>query len=83
MLVDVRLSCERQVETRDPKTGDLLRLNADDDTTTLGDLVRAERFGAGSSDQKNMDAEMAKAIAADGMFKVSLKVSPIKAVVGY
>lgn len=64
-------SSRSQFETRDPKTGDLLRLNADDDTTTLGDLVRQERFGAGAADTKNMDAEIAKAIAGDGAFRVS------------
>lgn len=59
-----------KVETRDPKTGEMIRLNADDDTTTLGDLVRQERFGGGSADQKNLDAELARSIATDGKFDV-------------
>lgn len=59
-----------QFETRDSKTGELTRYNADDDTTTLGELVRQERFGAGSSDQKNMDATMAAAIAGDSHYDV-------------
>ncbi|WWD16329.1 hypothetical protein CI109_100755 [Kwoniella shandongensis] len=58
-------------ETRD-KEGNLLRYNADDDTQTLGELVRQERFGAGSKDQKNIDAEMATAIAGDARFNDDL-----------
>ncbi|RSH94889.1 hypothetical protein EHS25_004695 [Saitozyma podzolica] len=54
-------------ETRD-RQGNLLRYNADDDEQTLGELVRQERFGAGSADQKNLDAEMATAIAGDARF---------------
>ncbi|WVR03641.1 hypothetical protein IAU60_000636 [Kwoniella sp. DSM 27419] len=55
-------------ETRD-KDGNVIRYNADDDTQTLGELVRQERFGAGADDQKNMDMEMAAAIARDGKFQ--------------
>ncbi|WVQ83928.1 hypothetical protein IAT38_006072 [Cryptococcus sp. DSM 104549] len=55
-------------ETRD-KEGNLLRYNADDDEQSLGELVRQEKFGAGSADQKNLDAEMARAIATDGKFE--------------
>ena len=55
----------------------MLRYNADDDALSLGELVRQERFGAGSSDQKNLDAEMAVAIARDGKFEVSTTVSQI------
>lgn len=61
-----------KVETRDPKTGDLIRINADDDTTTLGEMLRQEKFGAGMSDQKNLDAQFAKAIMGDGKFKNDL-----------
>ncbi|KAH9942920.1 CwfJ C-terminus 1-domain-containing protein-like protein [Amylocystis lapponica] len=57
------------VETRDPKTGDLVRYNADDDTITLGEMLRQERFGAGMADQKNLDAEFARAIMSDGKFQ--------------
>ncbi|KZS90512.1 hypothetical protein SISNIDRAFT_430789 [Sistotremastrum niveocremeum HHB9708] len=62
-----------RVETRDPKTGDVVRYNADDDSTTLGDLVRQERFGAGIEDEKNLDAQMARAIAGDGKFEDDLE----------
>ena len=59
-----------QFETRDPKTGELLRYNADDDEITLGEMVRQERFGVGMADQKNLDAQFAKAIMGDGKFEV-------------
>ncbi|KAJ3491121.1 hypothetical protein NLI96_g954 [Meripilus lineatus] len=59
---------KEKVETRDPKTGELVRYNADDDTTTLGEMLRQERFGAGMADQKNLDAQYAKAIMSDGKF---------------
>lgn len=58
-----------QFETRD-REGNLLRYNKDDDELTLGELVRQEKFGAGSADQKNLDAEMAAAIARDGKYQV-------------
>jgi hypothetical protein len=60
-----------KVETRDPKTGDIVRYNADDDTTTLGEMLRQERFGAGASDQKTFDGQLANAIMSDGKFEVS------------
>jgi len=56
------------VETRDPKTGDIVRYNADDDTTTLGELLRQEKFGAGIADQKNLDIQFAQSIMTDGGF---------------
>ena len=61
---------KEKVETRDPKTGDIVRYNADDDTTTLGDMLRQEKFGAGSTDQKDFDGQLAKAIMSDGKFEV-------------
>ena len=61
----------RQVETRDPKTGEIVRYNADDDTTSLGEMLRQERFGAGMADQKDLDAQYAKAILGDAKFEVS------------
>ena len=61
---------KEKVETRDPKTGDIVRYNADDDTTTLGEMLRQEKFGAGSSDQKDFDGQLAKAIMSDGKFEV-------------
>ncbi|EIN12832.1 hypothetical protein PUNSTDRAFT_82258 [Punctularia strigosozonata HHB-11173 SS5] len=59
---------KEKVETRDPKTGEIVRYNADDDTLTLGDMLRQEKFGAGASDQKDMDVEFAKQIMTDGGF---------------
>jgi hypothetical protein len=61
------------VETRDPKTGEIVRYNADDDTTTLGELLRQEKFGAGMADQKNLDMQSAQSIMTDGGFVVSLR----------
>lgn len=63
---------EAKYETRDPKTGELVRVNADDDEVTLGDMLRAERFGAGMADQKNMDAELAAQITRDSGFQDNL-----------
>lgn len=65
---------ECKVETRDAKTGDIVRYNADDDDLTLGDLVRQERFGAGMSDQKDMDAQMARSIMTDNAFQVRVRL---------
>jgi hypothetical protein len=61
-----------KVETRDPKTGEIVRYNADDDNTTLGELLRQEKFGAGSADQKDFDSALARAIATDGGFEDNL-----------
>lgn len=47
-------------------------MNADDDTLTLGDMLRHERSGAAMTDQRNLDAELARAITTDGKFEVSL-----------
>lgn len=61
-----------------------MRYNADDDTMTLGEMLRQERFGAGMADQKDLDAQFAKAIIGDGKFQVSFCItynitSPISA----
>lgn len=61
-----------QFETHDPKTGEIIRYNADDDQVTLADMLRHEKFGAGIADQKDMDAQFAKAIMGDGKFQVGL-----------
>lgn len=58
-------------DSRDAK-GEVLRYNADDDTTTLEDLVREEKFGAGSRETKDMDAEFASRIMGDAAFKDDL-----------
>ena len=47
-----------------------MRVNADDDKITLGEMLRQERFGAGAADQKDLDAQFARAIATDGTFAV-------------
>ena len=60
-------------ETRDAKTGELVRYNADDDEQTLGEMLRNEKFGAGMADQKNLDAELAAAITRDGKFENDLE----------
>jgi hypothetical protein len=57
----------------------MLRLNADDDSISLSELVRQERFGAGSADQKNLDMELAKAIAGDGRFVVRAHLRAMRA----
>lgn len=62
-----------KLEIRDPKTGDILRYNADDDNITLGEMLRQEKFGGGMADQKNLDAELAKAIMGDGKFENDLE----------
>ncbi|KIJ17924.1 hypothetical protein PAXINDRAFT_72629 [Paxillus involutus ATCC 200175] len=64
---------KEKFENRDPKTGDMVRYNADDDTMTLGEMLRQERFGAGISDQKDLDAQYAKAIMGDGKFANDLE----------
>ncbi|KAF5362872.1 hypothetical protein D9758_007112 [Tetrapyrgos nigripes] len=64
---------KEKVETRDPKTGELVRINADDDTTTLGEMLRQERMTAGMADQKNLDAQFARAIMGDGKFENDLE----------
>lgn len=67
-----------QVETRDPKTGELIRINADDDDLTLGEMLRQERFGGGMADQKNLDAQFAKQIMSDGKFQVRERISVLR-----
>lgn len=50
-----------------------MRYNVDDDTTTLGEMLRQEKFGAGMADQKSLDAELANAITEDGKFQDDLE----------
>lgn len=69
MLSTVLLRASVQVETHDKKTGEVIRREGDDGDVSLSELVRQERFGAGAADQKNMDRELAKAIANDGRFR--------------
>ncbi|KAI0648000.1 CwfJ C-terminus 1-domain-containing protein-like protein [Trametes meyenii] len=58
------------VEQRDPKTGEMVRVDPDDDNITLGEMLRQEKFNAGMADQKN--AEFARAVMTDGGFKNDL-----------
>ncbi|KAI0720519.1 CwfJ C-terminus 1-domain-containing protein-like protein [Cerioporus squamosus] len=58
-----------KVEQRDPKTGEMVRVDPDDDDITLGEMLRQEKFGAGMADQKNLDAEFARAVMTDGGFQ--------------
>ncbi|KAG6819995.1 hypothetical protein H0H93_006698 [Arthromyces matolae] len=64
---------EEKFETHDRKTGEIIRYNADDDSMTLGEMLRQERFGAGMSDQKDLDAQFARAIMGDGKFQNDLE----------
>ncbi|RDB18086.1 CWF19-like protein 2 [Hypsizygus marmoreus] len=64
---------KEKFDTHDPKTGDIIRYNADDDTTSLGEMLRQERFSAGMADQKNLDAQFARAIMGDGKFENDLE----------
>ncbi len=63
---------EEKFETRDAATGEMVRYNADDDEQTLADLVRQERFSAGSSSLKNSDAELASRIMSDSHYRSNL-----------
>ncbi|PWZ02254.1 hypothetical protein BCV70DRAFT_60309 [Testicularia cyperi] len=60
-------------EARDPKTGAVTRYSADDDSLSLGDLVRQERFSAGSRADKDMDHEFASNIMADAGYSNDLE----------
>ena len=66
---------KEQFETRDHKTGEQIRYNPDDDSITLGEMLRQERMRNGPADQKNMDSEYAKQIMTDSGFRVSPIVS--------
>jgi hypothetical protein len=41
---------------------------------TLGEMLRQERMGAGMADQKDMDAQFARAVIGDGKFEVSMLI---------
>ncbi|KAH8925726.1 hypothetical protein BT69DRAFT_1216194 [Atractiella rhizophila] len=62
----------RGKKKRDMKTGEVLRYNKDDDSMTLEELVRQERFGGGAATQKNLDSELASRITKDGKFEDDL-----------
>lgn len=62
---------DQHFETHDPTTHELVRYNADDDSTSLTEMLRQERFGGGMGDQKDQDMVLARAIVGDGKFEVS------------
>ncbi|KAF8630824.1 hypothetical protein AX17_005183 [Amanita inopinata Kibby_2008] len=64
---------EKKFETHDRKTGEVIRYNPDDDNMTLGEMLRQEKFGAGMADQKNLDAQFARAVMGDGKFENDLE----------
>lgn len=63
---------DAKFESRDRKTGEILRFNPDDDEISLSEMVRQEKFQAGAADQKNLDAEMASRIMSDSKFENDL-----------
>ncbi|KAE9405759.1 hypothetical protein BT96DRAFT_915963 [Gymnopus androsaceus JB14] len=63
---------EKHFDTHDPATHELVRYNADDDSTTLTEMLRQERFGGGMADQKDQDMVLARAIVGDGKFENDL-----------
>ncbi|KAF8635918.1 hypothetical protein AX15_000095 [Amanita polypyramis BW_CC] len=72
LLPGNRKKKEKYYETHDRKTGEVIRINPDDDQLTLGEMLRQERFGAGMADQKNLDAQFARAVMTDGKFENDL-----------
>ncbi|SJX62918.1 uncharacterized protein SRS1_13744 [Sporisorium reilianum f. sp. reilianum] len=60
------------LEARDPRTGAIVRYSGDDDALSLGDLVRQEKFGAGSRWAKDPDAEVAANIVTDAGYSGEL-----------
>ena len=60
-------------EARDPRNGSIVRYSADDDSVTLGDLVRQEKFGAGSQWEKNPDSQVAANIMRDAHYSGDLE----------
>ncbi|TKY85808.1 hypothetical protein EX895_005349 [Sporisorium graminicola] len=67
-----KLKGRDEFEARDPHTGAIIRYSADDDSLSLNDLVRQEKFSAGSRWSKNPDAEIAANIVTDASYSASL-----------
>ncbi|BGP20718.1 Pre-mRNA-splicing factor cwf19 [Rhodosporidiobolus nylandii] len=63
---------EKAFQSHDPKTGEVLRLAADDDALSLSDLVRQERFAGGMNDQRSLDRDVADRIATDARYNTDL-----------
>ncbi|KZW01458.1 hypothetical protein EXIGLDRAFT_602781 [Exidia glandulosa HHB12029] len=51
------------------------KLTSEEDEKDIGvlDMLRQERFGAGRADQKDMDAQLTRAIMSDGKFEANLE----------
>lgn len=76
-LIPIRIANNflyQHFDTHDPATHELVRYNADDDSTTLTEMLRQERFGGGMADQKDQDMVLARAIVGDGKFEVSVSL---------
>ncbi|KZT51006.1 hypothetical protein CALCODRAFT_443665 [Calocera cornea HHB12733] len=54
------------------KHGNVLRVNDDDDTLSIGDMLRQEKAAMRSADGADMDSELARKIATDGKFEDDL-----------
>lgn len=63
---------DEQFESRDAQ-GNLVRYNADDDQQSLADLVRAEKFGGGPAEDKDLNKQLAGRIARDSSFQNDLE----------
>ncbi|KAJ3758310.1 CwfJ C-terminus 1-domain-containing protein-like protein [Lentinula raphanica] len=63
---------EKHFDTHDSRTGEIIRYNADDDSTTLTEMLRQEKFGGGMADQKDQDMVLARAIVGDGKYENDL-----------
>ncbi|BGP03951.1 Complexed with Cdc5 protein Cwf19 [Rhodotorula toruloides ATCC 204091] len=63
---------EMAFQSHDPQTGEVIRNNADDDSLSLQDLVRQERFSGGQDDARALDASFANRIATDARFTMDL-----------
>lgn len=68
-----KLKGRDKFEARDSTTGHIVRYSADDDSLSLSDLVRQEKFSAGPSSFKNPDSELAANIITDAGFSSNLE----------
>lgn len=65
----IRKPKEKAFQSHDPKTGELIAINANDNTTSLAELVRQEKFSGGGG---GMDADLAQGIMKDTRYVNSL-----------
>ncbi|KZO92712.1 hypothetical protein CALVIDRAFT_301645 [Calocera viscosa TUFC12733] len=54
------------------RQGNVLRVNDDDDTLSIGDMLRQEKAAQRSTDGADMDSELARKIATDGKYEDDL-----------